>query len=91
MPEIDLSKPLPKKVVDDLLTRYPVEYVNHLQGLADANAQEEASEDEPEYNPADHTVDEVNDYLASASDTEKARVLDLEANGEARKGILGDS
>lgn len=91
MPEIDLSKPLSKKVVDDLLTRYPVEYVNHLQGLADASAQEDESEDEPEYNPADHNVDEVNEYLESASDTEKARVLDLEANGEARKGILGDS
>lgn len=42
------------------------------------------------YDPADHTVDEVNDYLASASDAERDRVLEAERGGEQRKGILGE-
>jgi hypothetical protein len=45
-----------------------------------------------EYDPSQHTVPEVNDYLDSedVDDAERARVLGLEAAGEARKGILGD-
>lgn len=40
------------------------------------------------YNPADHTVDEVNAYLADADDTERQRVLDAEAGAEKpRTGI----
>lgn len=40
------------------------------------------------YNPADHTVDEVNAYLKDADDTERQRVLDAEAGAEKpRTGI----
>lgn len=39
------------------------------------------------YNPADHTVDEVNAYLAEHPD-EVGAVLTAEENGEGRKGIL---
>lgn len=41
------------------------------------------------YDPADHTVDEVNAYLANADDTERDRVLDDERNGKGRTSITG--
>ena len=44
---------------------------------------------EQSYNPADYTVDDVNAYLADASQEERARVLEAEQDGEGRKGILG--
>lgn len=41
-------------------------------------------------NPADYTVAQVNDYLATADDAEKARVLEAERTSAApRKGITG--
>lgn len=43
------------------------------------------------YNPADHTVDEVNAYLADADEAERTRVLDAERDGKARTGILGST
>lgn len=43
------------------------------------------------FNPADHTVSEVNKYLDRADDDERARVLAAERDGQARKGILGDN
>lgn len=41
-------------------------------------------------NPADYTVDQVQDYLAGADDTERKRVQDAEAadDGKQRKGVL---
>lgn len=41
-----------------------------------------------DYDPNDYNVDQVNEYLASADETEAKRVLDAEAKGQARKGIL---
>jgi hypothetical protein len=38
--------------------------------------------------PADHTVLEVIAYLAEADEQETARVLDAEADGDQRKGLL---
>lgn len=46
--------------------------------------------DDGKFNPDDHTVDEVQEYLSTADDDEKARVLDVERQGQARKGIVGD-
>lgn len=45
-----------------------------------------------QYDPSNYTVDEVNDYLKSdtTTDEERARVLQAERDGQARKGILGD-
>lgn len=40
------------------------------------------------YDPAEHTVDQVNAYLAGVDGRERERVLQSEADGEARKGIL---
>lgn len=41
------------------------------------------------FEPSNHTVEEVLEYLASADETERARVLNLEAEGKARRTILG--
>ncbi|SED50179.1 hypothetical protein SAMN04490240_4052 [Rhodococcus pyridinivorans] len=41
------------------------------------------------FDPAAHTVTEVNDYLNNADPAEQARVLEAERAGKARKGILG--
>lgn len=43
----------------------------------------------PEFNPADHTVPDVNDYLETADEAERDRVLAAERTGQGRVGILG--
>lgn len=40
------------------------------------------------FDPAEHTVVGVNEYLAQATDSEKARVLEAEEGGQARVSIL---
>jgi len=41
------------------------------------------------YDPAEHSVAEVKEYLASASEAERQRVLDAEASSDKpRKGLL---
>lgn len=45
-------------------------------------------EDANQFDPNKATVDEVNDYLAGADDTERERVLAAETEGKKRKGIL---
>ncbi|GAB2732737.1 hypothetical protein [Streptomyces bullii] len=40
------------------------------------------------FDPAEHTVLQVIAYLAEADEQETARVLDAEAAGEKRKGLL---
>lgn len=41
------------------------------------------------FDPSEHTVLEVNEYLNTADPAERARVLEAERAGKARKGILG--
>lgn len=43
-----------------------------------------------EWSPDDHTVAEVLEYLITADEAERSRVLSLEAQGKARKTILGE-
>lgn len=43
------------------------------------------------YDPAGYSVADVNEHLASVDDGERARILDAERAGKARKGILGDA
>lgn len=52
----------------------------------------EEEEEEGPFDPDEHTVDEVLDYLTSddIEDDETERVLDAERKGKQRKGILGD-
>lgn len=57
-------------------------------GWAELDTQPAAPEDE--FDPTAHTVEEVEEYLASGITLdEMERVLEDEANGKARKSILG--
>lgn len=42
------------------------------------------------YDPSEHTVEEVKEYLDGADDAERERVLSAEAEGKARKSLLPD-
>lgn len=42
-----------------------------------------------DFNPDEHTVDEINDYLATVDDDERERVLAAEREGQARKTVNG--
>lgn len=55
---------------------------------ADGTADENAGE---AFDPASHTAAEVEEYLASADDEERERVLAAERDGKARKSLLSDS
>lgn len=46
---------------------------------------------EGQFDPSAHTVAEVNDYLATADETERQRVLDAEAAGQDRSTIKAPS
>lgn len=41
----------------------------------------------PAFDPSEHNVDDVLAYLATADDAERARVIEAEAAGKARKSI----
>lgn len=43
------------------------------------------------FDPAVHTVAEVNAHLANADADERARVLTAERDGQARKGVLDNA
>lgn len=43
------------------------------------------------FDPGEHKAPEVIAYLKDADETERARVLAAEADGQKRKGILGDA
>jgi hypothetical protein len=43
-----------------------------------------------EFDPSEHTVEEVKEYLDGADDAERERVLSAEADGKARKSLLPD-
>lgn len=45
--------------------------------------------DDDAFDPSKHTVDEVSAYYAEADDAEKARIIEAEKSGKARKGVLG--
>ncbi|MFJ8049304.1 hypothetical protein [Streptomyces luteogriseus] len=56
---------------------------------ADPRARADEEEDGGEgFDPAEHTVLQVIAHLAEADEGETARVLDAEAGGEKRKGLL---
>lgn len=60
------------------------------QAQADPRAQAEGEENEEGggFDPAENTVLQVIAHLADADEAETARVLDAEATGEKRKGLL---
>lgn len=55
--------------------------------LADGRAEE--LDDAPAFDPTQHGAKAVNDYLSSASDAERHRVLAAERAGKARTTVLG--
>lgn len=54
----------------------------------EAPAAEATESADDAFDPSDHTVAEVKAYVAEADDAEKARVIEAEKAGKARKGIL---
>lgn len=57
--------------------------------LASAKKAEEGAQAEANlFDPAEHTVAEVNDYLADATEEERARVLSVEKDGKARASLV---
>lgn len=47
-----------------------------------------ATEPSDVFDPNDHNVDKVQKYLDNADDDERQRVIDAEADGQNRKGIV---
>lgn len=62
-----------------------------IQRLEDhVGLEDEAPEaEEDEFDPSQHNAEDVNSYLATASDEEKLRVLEAEKKGQNRKSIVG--
>lgn len=58
-----------------------------VQGTEPGAGQEEA---DGKFDPSEHGVDDVRDYLDGCDEAERDRVLAAEREGKARKGILGD-
>lgn len=42
-----------------------------------------------QFDPSQHTVEQVNSYLDTADEQEKERILQAERDGQARRGIVG--
>lgn len=56
--------------------------------LAGSDANEGGSGNADLFDPADHTVTEVNAYLADATEEERTRVLSAEKDGKARASLV---
>lgn len=61
--------------------------------IEDVEVPEEPTEDllEDSFDPADHTVDEILEYLSDADPDEVSRVVEAERTGKNRKTIVGSS
>ena len=70
--------------------------VQEVSNVINENTDEDLShpdapeEQDNEFDPADHGVNEVRAYLEDATEEERQRVLDAERNGKARKTLLPD-
>lgn len=63
------------------------------QGLTDSEAEADKNAAEARadlFDPSEHTVEEVKDYLDGADEDERERVLAAEADGKGRKTLLPD-
>lgn len=58
------------------------------EGGAEGDGGETPDGDLQPYDPSQHTVDEVAEYLEGADEAERDRVIAAEAEGKNRKGIL---
>ena len=59
--QLDLTKPLDQKTIDDLLSKYPVEKVEYWASIASGSEFGEEPEEDVEY--GDLTVPELQDRL----------------------------
>lgn len=81
------STPVEEPVED--VAEDPVVEEPQADDSVDEGEEPDDSGSEP-FDPADHTLPEVREYLQGASEDERERVLEAERNGKARKGILDD-
>lgn len=73
---------------DDAEAKAQAEAAAAAEAEAQAQAEAEAAAKAAEYDPADHTISEVEAYLEEADDAERARVIAAEEAGKQRKGVL---
>jgi hypothetical protein len=68
------------------------EHVVETEEFEDGSSRTHVFEEE-QFDPSEHTVPEVNEYLASVEDNESEynRVWDAEVAGQNRKGIVGEA
>jgi hypothetical protein len=76
-------------VTGSLLGYYQGE-ANTVGGLTIDGVAYPAKIAESDFDPAAHTVVEVQEHLASATPGEQARVLDAEADSKARVSLVGE-
>lgn len=76
------------RFVDGELTVTDPDAIARVLALPDEYEVQAVRDAEQPYDPADDNVDEVNAYLEVASEAERRRVLELEAAGKERIGIL---
>lgn len=60
------------------------------ESAPEQDGEQEPTDEQGQFDPDQHTVTEVNDYLAGADDEERQRVLDAEQSGQNRKTIVGE-
>lgn len=70
-------------------------YIVPASLLGGTNADDKGEDTDPapesdEFDPSEHSVAEVEQYLESATEAERERVLAAEKDGKARKGLVGD-
>lgn len=66
------------------------DYQKMEEERAEGNTPDAPNQKSEEFDPADHTVEEVKEYLEAADDDERERVLAAEAEGKGRKTLLPD-
>lgn len=84
--EIDLSKPLDQVTIEYLRSTRPLGTVERMIEIAGVVSEPS----EALFNPDQHTVAEVLEYLLTATGEETERILDAEEAGRGRRGILAE-
>ena len=93
--EPDLAGPVADPAEQENPSPFPEGTLDVSDVLTDEEIAQRSDPDRPdplaaEFDPSEHTVAEVNTYLGSASEDERARVLAAEQADRNRKGITGE-
>jgi len=89
---VDDPEPAPAEVLRDDAASHGGEIAGtDSEGYSEEGSQDgsEADSDAEEFNPSEHTVNEVNEYLAKSDEDEKALVLEAEAADKNRTTVNG--